>query len=147
MKILLRETIEALGIVGSEVEVKKGYARNYLIPQGKAIYATPQNRKLFEQEKKKLDLQVTKEKELAEQIAKQVEGVVCTVKAKVADEDRLYGSVTVRDIEEALAAQGIDVQKRMILLAEPIKTLGSYSVPIRVYKDIEPEITVVVEPE
>lgn len=147
MKVLLKETIEALGIIGTEVEVKKGYARNYLIPQGKAVHATSQNRKLFEQEKKKLDLRMAKERELAEQIAKQLEGVTCNIKAKVAEEDRLYGSVSARDIEEALAAQRIDVQKRMILLAEPIKTLGTYSVPIRVYKDIEPAITIVVEPE
>ena len=80
-------------------------------------------------------------------MAKRLEGVECTVKAKVADADRLYGSVTVRDIINALAKQEIVVEKRVVLLKEPIKTLGTFSVPIRVYADVEPEITVHVAPE
>jgi len=147
MKVILKETIEPLGIIGSEVDVKKGYARNYLIPQGKAVNATPQNRNVLAQEKTKLDLQIAKEKATAEEMAKKLEGVVCKISVKVADEGRLYGSVTTREIGVALAAQKIDVLKRMILLKEPIKELGSFQVPIRIYKDIEPEITVEVEAE
>ena len=147
MKVILKQTIESLGIIGSEVEVKKGYARNFLIPQRKAVLATPQNRKQMALEKKKIELQMAKERKLAEEMAAQLGGVSCRIPAKVADEDRLYGSVTVRDIADALAEQGIEVQKRMILLADPIKLLGTYSVPIRVYKGIKPEITVEVVPE
>ncbi len=147
MKVILKETIEPLGIIGSEVDVKKGYARNYLIPQGKAVNATPQNRNVLAQEKAKLDLQIAKEKATAEEMAKKLEGVVCKISVKVADEGRLYGSVTTREIGEALAAQKIDILKRMILLKEPIKEIGSFQVPIRIYKDIEPEITVEVEAE
>jgi large subunit ribosomal protein L9 len=146
MKVILKETIDALGIIGSEVQVKKGYARNYLIPQGKAVEATPQNRKILSQEKVKLDLQIAKERAQAEEMARQIEGVVCKITAKVADETRLYGSVSVREVIDALAAQNIDVPKRMILM-EPIKEVGTYSVPIRIYKGIQPEITVIVEPE
>jgi len=146
MKVILRETIEPLGIAGSEVDVKKGYARNYLVPQGKAVYATPQNRKLMEQQKAKIDLQIAKERKLAEEMAAKLEGVVCRIQAKAADETRLYGSVSARDIADALAAQGIKVEKRMILLTNPIKELGTYQVPVRVYKDLEPEITVEVVP-
>lgn len=147
MKVILKQTIESLGIIGSEVEVKKGYARNFLIPQNKAVTATPQNRKQMALEKKKIELQMAKERKLAEEMAERLQGVSCRIVAKVADEDRLYGSVTVRDIADALAEQGIEVQKRMILLSDPIKLLGTYSIPIRVYKGIKPEITVEVVPE
>ncbi len=146
MKVILKQTIEPLGIVGSEVDVKKGYARNYLVPQGKAIYATRQNRRLMEQQRAKLDLQIAKERKTAEEMAARLDGVVCRIQAKAADEQRLYGSVSARDIADALAAQGIEVQKRMVLLKDPIKEIGSYQVPIRIYKDLEPEITVEVVP-
>jgi len=147
MKVILKETISSLGIIGSEVDVKDGYARNYLLPQNKAIPATPQNHKLIEMEKVKFDLQIAKEKEEAEVMAASLKDVVCKVAAKVSDEDRLYGSVTVRDIIKSLSAQGIEVEKRMVLLTEPIKTLGTFQVPIRIYADVEPEITVEVIPE
>lgn len=147
MKVILTQTIDSLGVIGSEADVAKGYARNYLIPQGKAVLATPQNRKKLEREKSKFELQIAKERELAEQMAQRLEGVRCTITEKVSEEDRLYGSVTVRDIISALAQQGIEVEKRMVLLTEPIKTLGSFQIPIRVYKGVEPEITLEVVPE
>ena len=147
MKVILTETIESLGIIGSEVTVANGYARNYLLPKKKAVLATPQNRKMIEQDKAKFEIQIAKEKGLAEEMAKRLEGVVCRISAKVSDEDRLYGSVTVRDIKDALAKQDIKVEKRMVLLNEPIKAIGIYQVPIRVYTDVEPEITVEVMPE
>ena len=147
MEIILKETIEPLGIIGSEVKVKDGYARNYLIPQGKAVIATQQNRNVLAQQKAKLDLQIAKERATAEEMAKKLEGIVCRLTAKVADEGRLYGSITVREIEDALTAQGIVVEKRMILLKEPIKDIGTYTVPIRIYKDVEPKITLEVAAE
>ncbi|MFW6283885.1 MAG: 50S ribosomal protein L9 [Desulfosalsimonas sp.] len=147
MKVILKETIESLGIIGSEADVKAGYARNYLIPQGKAVQATKENRKKMEQERAKIELQLAKERKLAEEMAARLEGITVQIPAKVADEDRLYGSVAVRDIAEALEQKGIEVEKRSILLADPIKTLGSFQVPVRVYRDVEPEITVEVVPE
>lgn len=147
MKVILMETIESLGIIGSEVDVQNGYARNYLFPQGKAVPATEANRKKLAMEKKKIDLQMAKERKIAEEMAARLEGVSCRIPARVADENRLYGSINVKDIEKELANQGIDINKKMILLSEPIKTLGTFSVPIRIYKDIEPEITVEVVPE
>lgn len=147
MRIILKETIESLGIIGSEAEVKRGYARNYLLPQGKAVLATPQNRKLMEKERTKFELQIAKETAHAEEMAKRIEGVTCTLKGKVSDENRLYGSITVRDIMTALAAQGVEVEKNMVLLNEPIKTLGTYTIPIRVYKGVKPQITVEVTAE
>ena len=147
MKIILKETIDSLGIIGTESRVADGYARNYLLPQNKAVVATPQNRKMLEQESAKFELQIAKERKLAEEMAQRLEGVVCKIAAKVSEEDRLYGSVSVRDIVDTLANQDIVVEKRMVLLKEPIKAIGSYNVPIRVYNDVEPEITVEIVPE
>ena len=147
MKVILKETINSLGIIGSEVNVADGYARNYLLPQNKAVKATDQNRRLMEQERAKFEIQIAKERKLAEEMADKLESVACQIPAKVSEEERLYGSVGVRDIIDALAAQDIVVEKRMILLKEPIKELGSYKIPIRVYKEVEPEISVEIVPE
>jgi len=147
MKIILKETINSLGIIGSEVAVAKGYARNYLFPQNKAVPATPQNRRMLELDKVKFDLQIAKERKIAEEMAEKLEGVSCKISAKVSEEERLYGSVTVRDIINALNKQDITIEKRMVLLKEPIKAVGTFKVPIRVYKEVEPEITVEIVPE
>ena len=147
MKVILKETIDSLGIIGSEVTVADGYARNYLLPQGKAVPATDQYRKLLEHERAKFELQIAKEKELAEQMAEKLGTVECETAAKVHEGEQLYGSVTVRDIVNALNKQDISVEKRMVLLKEPIKTIGTYKVPVRVYAEVEPEITVNIVPE
>ena len=147
MKVILKETINSLGIIGSEVTVANGYARNYLFPQEKAVLATPQNRRKMENERAKFEIQIAKERKLAEEMAQKLEGIVCQVSAKVSEEDRLYGSVTARDIISALAAQDIVVEKRMLILKDPLKTIGSFKVPIRVYNEVEPEITVEIIPE
>ncbi len=147
MKVILKETINSLGIIGSEVTVANGYARNYLFPQEKAVLASPQNRRKMENERAKFEIQIAKERKLAEEMAQKLEGIVCQVSAKVSDEDRLYGSVTARDIINALAAQDIVVEKRMLILKDPLKTIGSFKVPIRVYNEVEPEITVEIIPE
>ena len=147
MKVILKETISSLGIIGSEVNVAVGYARNFLLPQDKAVLATPQNRRKMDNERAKFEIQIAKERKLAEEMAQRLEGVSCQITAKVSDEDRLYGSVGVRDILDALAAKDIVVEKRMIMLKEPIKALGSFKIPIRVYKQVEPKITVEIIPE
>ncbi len=147
MKVILKETINSLGIIGSEVEVADGYARNYLLPQNKAALASAQNRKILEQEKSKFEVQIAKEKKIAEEMAEMLQGVECRISAKVSEEDRLYGSVAVRDIIDALAKQDIKVEKRMVLLKEAFKNTGTFKVPIRVYKDVEPEITVEIVPK
>ncbi|MCG8565884.1 MAG: 50S ribosomal protein L9 [Desulfobacterales bacterium] len=144
MKVILKETIDTLGIAGTECEVAPGYGRNYLLPQGKAVLATAANKKVMEQAKAKLELQIAKERKLAEEMAAKVQDVVVELKAKVREEIYLYGSITSLDIKEALNAQEIMVERRSILLAEPIKETGEYKVAIRLYKDVEPEITVKV---
>ena len=147
MKIILNETIDKLGVIGSEVTVPNGYARNYLLPQKKAVLATPQNRKIVEQKKIKYDLQIIKERKSAEELAKSIEGVKCCIYAKVGENDRLYGSVTSKNIADILEKQNIQLDKEMVLLEEPIKTIGTYEVPIRIYHDINTNIIVEVAPE
>lgn len=147
MKVILTEMIESLGTIGDEVNVAKGYARNYLIPRNKAIVATPKNRKVFEGQRAQFEQQLAKEETKAEVIAEKIRGAVCTIAGKVSEGDRLYGSVSTRDIAEQLKSQGFDVDKGMVMLSEPIKTLGSYIVPIRLHTNISPEITVRVVPE
>ena len=101
----------------------------------------------MEQDRAKFEVQIAKERKLAEEMAQKLEGVVCQITAKVSDEDRLYGSVTNRDIINALADQDIVIEKRMILMKEPIKEIGSFKIPVRVYKEVEPEITVEIVAE
>ena len=147
MKLILKETIGTLGTIGSEVDVAKGYARNYLLPQKKAVLATQANRNILEQQKTKIDFQIAKEKKIAEEMAKQLEGVVCKLTGKVIDETQLYGSINVRDIVQSLSLQGVTIEKKMVLLGEPIKNIGTFKVPVRVYSGVEPEITVEISKE
>ncbi len=147
MKVILTETIASLGTVGSEVNVAKGYARNYLVPKKKAIMATAKNRKLFERQRLGLEKQLAGEQTKAEALSEEMRGAVCTIAGKVSEEDRLYGSVAARDIAEQLKAQGFEVDKSMVMLSEPIKTLGSYIVPIHLHADVTSEISVRVVPE
>ena len=147
MKVILTEYVASLGTVGDEVDVARGYARNYLVPKKKAILATTKNRKLFERQRDQFEAELAKELTKAEEIAETMRGAVVTLHGKVHEEDKLYGSVSTRDIAEQLSAQGFNVDKRMIMLSEPIKTLGSYIVPIRLHGDITSEITVKVVPE
>ncbi|MFC1895254.1 50S ribosomal protein L9 [Thermodesulfobacteriota bacterium] len=144
MKVILKETVDSLGIAGTTVDVRRGYARNYLLPKKKAILDTPANRRLMERTRLEIEVMITKEKALAEQVAERLEEVVLTIAAKVSDEDRLYGSVSATEILKALEAIKIEVEKNMVKLPEPIKALGSYKVPIRLYQDVEPLITVEV---
>ena len=147
MKVILKETVEALGLAGSEVKVADGYARNYLFPKDKAVPATPGNRKIMEQNRAKLELRLAKEKETAEEAAKQIVGTVCKIGVKASSEGKLYGSVSIGDIVDALADQGLEVSKKMVLLKDPIKELGAYTVGIYIYEDVVPEITVEVVEE
>lgn len=144
MKVILKEEIQNLGTVGDEVNVANGYARNFLLPQKKATLATPANRKLIERDRVHLEIKATKDRDKAESMAKNVEGAVCTIAAKVSEDDKLYGSVSTRDIADSLKQQGFKVGKKMVMLSEPIKNLGSYIVPIRLHPDVNPEITVKV---
>jgi large subunit ribosomal protein L9 len=147
MKIILREDIDNLGKSGELVTVKDGYGRNYLLPRGKAVLASAQNMRQLEHERTVLSARNAKLKGAAEEQAKKIGSVKAVIKRKVGEQDKLYGSVTVLDIAEALAAQGQQVDRRLIHLAEPIKAVGSYEVEMRLHRDVVAKIKVEVQPE
>ena len=147
MKIILREDIDNLGKSGELVTVKDGYGRNYLLPRGKAVLASAQNMRQLEHERTVLAARNAKLKGVAEEQAKKIGSVKAVIKRKVGEQDKLYGSVTVLDIAEALAAQGQQVDRRLIHLAEPIKAVGSYEVELRLHRDVVAKIKVEVQPE
>ena len=147
MKVILTEDINPLGAMGTVVDVARGYARNYLIPQGKAMDASPGNLARVEKAKAKyLKAQAEARDAALVQVA-HLEGVKVTIAQRVGEEERLYGSVTVGMIAEALADQGVELDKKQLELAEPIKKLGTYEVIVRMAPEVKGMITVEVVPE
>lgn len=142
MEIILRQAVENLGKTGDVVNVKPGYARNYLLPHGLAYEATPGNLKRIQQERERLEAAENERRGAAQSLAERFEQVSLTFSARVGDEGKLFGSVTAADIAQQLEAQGYHVEKRQIDLHEPIKALGVYRVPIRLHADVKPEIRV-----
>ncbi len=147
MKIILRQDHENLGEAGKIINVKPGFARNFLIPQGLAMAASPQNKKRFENEKKQMNWRKEQEKRKAEELAKTLENVSCTITVQVGEEDKLFGSVTSQNIAESLESQGYEIDKRKIQLEEPIKSLGIYSVPIKLHTEVDAKVKVWVVKE
>ncbi len=147
MEIILRKDYENLGEAGKVLKVKDGFARNFLIPRGIAFPATPDFLKRYENEQKQATLQIRREKKKAEEFAKAMENISCTISVQVGEEDRLFGSVTSQNIADELAKQGIQVDKRKILLDEPIKSLGIYSVPVKLHPEVETSVKVWVVKE
>lgn len=136
MKIILREDVEHLGIAGSIVNVRDGFARNYLIPRNKAIPASTNNVRAFEHEQRVVEGRIQKRRKEGEALKAKLERFSCSISKKVGEQDKLFGSVTSADIEKAFQTEGYAVDKRDILLPEPIKALGVYTVPVRVFEDI-----------
>ena len=147
MKIILRRDYENLGSAGEVVNVKPGYARNFLIPKGIALIATPENENRYTKEMQQLNWKKELDKKRSEKLAKELENISCTITVQVGEEDKLFGSVTTQNIVEALESLGYTIDKRKILLDEPIKSLGIYSVPIKLYPDIEAKVKVWVVKE
>ena len=147
MNLLLKEDVDGLGYCGDEVKVRDGYGRNYLIPQGKAILATPKNVKQFNHQKMVVQGKVKKIVNAANELAEKIGKVNCTIKKKVGEQGKLFGSVTTQEIMDVLRANGIEVDKRKIQPAEPIKALGDYQVPIKLHTDVVAKINVSVVPD
>jgi large subunit ribosomal protein L9 len=142
MEIILRQAVENLGAPGDVVQVKSGYARNYLLPHGLAYEATPGNLKRIQQERDRLEAAENERRGAASTIAERLEQVSLTFSARVGEEGKLFGSVTSADIQAQLEAQGFHIEKRQIDLHEPIKALGVYRVPVRLHADVKPEVRV-----
>ena len=146
MELILKKTVDTLGEEGDIVKVKSGYARNYLIPRKLAVVASKTNRTLLEQEKATIAARREKQRQESETLSKKIAGTTVTIQHRVGEEEKLFGSVTAADIAEKLAELDIHVEKKNILLSEPIKTLGNVSVPIKVGYQLTTEITVSVVP-
>jgi len=147
MKVILKEAVKDLGEMGELVEVKRGYARNYLIPRGMALEATVRNVRMLEHQKRLVQDKIAKARQGAQALAERLESVSVTISQKVGENDRLYGSVTSMQIAEALAAEGIEIDKKKILLEEPIKKLGVYTVPVKLHPDVAANVKVWVVEE
>ncbi len=144
MKLILKETITTLGQEGDVVTVKPGYGRNYLLPQGKAVIANPENLAIFAKNRAVIEARIAQQRKEAENISKKLTGIVLEVQQLAGDDERLFGSVTANDICEKLASLDIAVDKKQILLPEPIKTLGESTVNIKVGFDLTASIIVKV---
>jgi large subunit ribosomal protein L9 len=147
VKVILTDYVSPLGEPGKVVDVARGYARNFLIPQGKALEATPSNLARFEQERKRYDALVDSVKEAALAQAAKLEGLTLTIAQRVGEQERLYGSVTSAMVAEALAEKGFDLEKKQVELPEPIKQLGEYDIEVRLGPDVKVPIRVEVVPE
>ncbi|HUJ23411.1 MAG TPA: 50S ribosomal protein L9 [Bryobacteraceae bacterium] len=144
MEIILREDIDKLGARGQVVKVASGYARNYLLPKRLAVPATAANKKIVEQERQAHLRREAKMKSEAEDLAKLLGGVTVTIAQKAGENDQLFGSVTAKDISEALEKQNFSVDRRKIQIEEPIKQLGDYKITVRLHREVPVEVTVQV---
>ena len=144
IQVILKEDVPNLGRSGELVSVKPGYGRNYLIPQGLALPATRRNVAQLEHQRRQIEAVAAKTRKDAESVAARLSGVTITLERQVGEGDKLFGSVTTRDVEEALAAKGHKVDRKKIALAEPLKSLGEHEVTIKVARDVNATIKVVV---
>jgi large subunit ribosomal protein L9 len=147
MQIILQEDVEKLGTRGQVVEVKAGYARNYLLPRKLALEATPGNMKRLEHMRAAFAKKEAVEKADAQKLAELLTSVSITLARKAGEHDQLFGSVTSGDISEALAAQGYTIDKRKISLTDPIKVLGEYEVPIKLHREVSGSVKLTVKKE
>jgi len=147
MKVILKQSVEGLGKAGDLLTVADGYARNYLVPRRLVVQATSSNLATYEEEKQQRLRRENKEKRGAETLAKELEKISCTATVSVGEEDKMFGSVTSQTIAELLKEKGYTIDRRKILLEEPIKALGVYTVPIRLHSEIDIKIKVWVVKE
>jgi large subunit ribosomal protein L9 len=147
MEVILREHVDKLGKRGEIVKVADGYARNYLLPRKLALPATEGNKKHVERERKKMEVREAEEKGQAEAIAARLATVEITIARRVGETDQLYGSVTTADIAEYLKGKGVDIDRRKLILPEPIKTLGDHDVPLKLHREVTAPLKVHVVKE
>jgi len=144
MQVILREDVEKLGKIGDLVKVADGYARNFLVPGKKAIEATPKNLNAMNHAKKMVSDRLRKLKKEAAADADRIKSLSVTIKAKVGEEGKLFGSVTSMDIVDAMKAQGVVVDKRKLVLDEPIKRLGDFTITVKLHSDVTADFKVSV---
>jgi large subunit ribosomal protein L9 len=147
MEVILREHVDNLGRRGELVKVADGYARNYLLPRKLALLATDGNKKQIERERAKFDVKDAEEKKVADALAERIGAAEIVIARKVGEKQTLFGSVTTSDIAEALAAKGFEIDRRTLHLAEPIKQLGAFDVPLRLNRDVTAHVKLKVVAE
>lgn len=147
VEVILRKDVADLGRAGEMVNVRPGYARNYLVPQGIALVATEGNRRRFEEERRQIEQSAEREREAAQELAGELEGRTLSFVRRASESGRLFGSVTAADIADELDKEGVAVDRRAIRLDDPIKDLGEHDVPVRVHVDVEPTVKVSVVAE
>ncbi|MGE0448122.1 MAG: 50S ribosomal protein L9 [Vicinamibacterales bacterium] len=147
MEVILRDHVDNLGRRGEIVKVADGYARNYLLPRKLALLATEGNKKQVERERAKLDAKEADERRVVEALAARLASVEVVIARRVGETEALYGSVTTADIAESLAAQGFNIDRRTLQLAEPIKRVGEVDVPLKLHREVTATIKVKVVPE
>lgn len=147
MKLLLKEDIDGLGFCGDEVEVKDGYGRNFLIPKGKALLATPNNLKAFNHQKRIVQSKVKKVIEITQGVANEISKAPIQIKKKVGEGGKMFGSVTAQEVSDLLKAKGVDLDRRKIQIQEPIKKAGEYTIPVKLHPQVTAEIKLTVEGE
>jgi len=147
MEVILREHVDNLGKRGEIVKVADGYARNYLLPRKLALPATDGNRKHVERERKIMESREAEEKGQADAMAARLAAIDITIARRVGETDQLYGSVTSADIVEVLKAKGFEVDKRKLILPEPIKAIGDHTVPLKLHREVTVPLTVHVVKE
>ncbi|WP_461834054.1 50S ribosomal protein L9 [Desulfothermus sp.] len=144
MRVILRTDIEKLGKLGEVVDVKPGYARNYLLPKKLAMLATPSNLKIFEHEKKKLEEKLNAERFKAKELAEKLEKERIEIQVRVGEGDKLYGSVTSSNIVDELAKRGFEIDRKKVELDKPIRSLGEYQIPVKLYPGVVATLNVSV---
>lgn len=144
MKVILQENMENLGQIGDIVKVAPGYARNYLIPNGFALLANEKNTKALEHAKRQLEYKKNKMLEQAKALAAKIDAVTLNLVHQAGEEGKLFGSVTNMELAEQLKAQGIDIDRKKIVLAEPIKQVGEYSVSVKIQPEVTASLKVIV---
>ena len=147
MKLLLKEDVDGLGYCGEEVEVKDGYGRNFLIPKGKALLATPNNLKAFNHQKRIVQAKVKKVTGIAQEVADKISAATIQIRKKMGDGGKMFGAVTAQEISDLLKAKGIDIDRRKIQIQEPIKKAGEYSIPVKLHPEVTAAIKLTVEGE
>ncbi len=147
MEVILKEDVNKLGSRGDVVKVAEGYGRNYLLPRKLAIEASAANKAVIEQMKAAAVRRSAKEKAQAEELAKQFDGVSVSFTRRSGESEQLFGSVTSADIADALAKKGFNVDRRKIQLHEPLKTLGEFTIPVKLHKEVTTHLKVVIEKE
>jgi len=146
MKLILKEDIQGLGKAGQIINVKDGYARNYLLPRGLALLADERNLKLLEYQKKKFEEEAKKKRQDAESIAERLGQLELTIKANAGEDQKLFGSITSKDIAEALEKEGFAIDKKHIHISEPIKRTGEYEVEVKLHSNVVARLKVNVVP-